>query len=192
MLSACGGSGGANSSVGSAATVVATPAQIAAAGTSTSKTTGTTSSKTTVSLPQCGMANFDADMLAAVNAARAVARTCGSDAMPAVAPLSTQAQLNAAAVRHNTDMTAKLNLSHTGSDGSSMGSRIADAGYKLRTAGENVAWNQKSIADVIDSWLNSPGHCANIMKADVTEFGAACNIASDESWYWTQVFAAPL
>jgi uncharacterized protein YkwD len=138
------------------------------------------------------MANFDADMLAAVNAARAVARSCGSDVMPAVPALSTNALLAAAAIRHNKDMTAKLNLDHAGSDGSTMGSRIADAGYTLRSAGENIAWNQKSIPEVIDSWLKSPGHCANIMKADVTEFGAACNIATDDSWYWTQVFAAPL
>lgn len=140
----------------------------------------------------CGIANFDAQMLAAVNAARAVARNCGDTAMPAVPALTSEARLISAASRHSLDMAKVMKLDHTGSDNSSFSERITAAGYEWSDAGENVAWNQRSIADVIDSWLKSPGHCANIMGATRPEFGAACEKASDGSFYWTQLFAAPL
>lgn len=140
----------------------------------------------------CGIANFDVTMLAAVNAARAVARTCGDTAMPAVPALTSDAKLISAASRHSLDMAKTLNLSHTGSDNSTFSERITAAGYEWSDAGENVAWNQRSIPDVIDSWLKSPGHCANIMGAKRPEFGAACEKGSDGSFYWTQLFAAPL
>lgn len=140
----------------------------------------------------CGIANFDAAMLAAVNAARAVARSCGDTAMSAVGPVTNNAQLISAASRHSLDMAKVMKLEHAGSDGSSFSDRITAAGYAWGDAGENVAWNQRSIPDVIDSWLKSPGHCANIMNGARTEFGGACEKASDGSFYWTQLFAAPL
>lgn len=138
----------------------------------------------------CGIANFDAGMLAAVNAARAVARTCGDTAMPAVPALTSNAMLISASARHSLDMAKVMKLDHAGSDGSSFSERITAAGYEWSDAGENVAWNQRSIPDVIDSWLKSPGHCANIMNAKRPEFGSACEKASDGSFYWTQLFAA--
>lgn len=140
----------------------------------------------------CGIANFDAEMLAAVNAARAVARSCGDTAMSAVGAVTNNAQLISAASRHSLDMAKVMKLEHAGSDGSSFSDRITAAGYAWGDAGENVAWNQRSIPDVIDSWLKSPGHCANIMNGARTEFGGACEKASDGSFYWTQLFAAPL
>lgn len=140
----------------------------------------------------CGIANFDAQMLAAVNAARAVARSCGDTAMAAVGPVASNAQLISAASRHSLDMAKVMKLDHAGSDGSSFSDRITAASYSWSDAGENVAWNQRSISDVIDSWLKSPGHCANIMNGARTDFGGACEKASDGSFYWTQLFAAPL
>ncbi|MER7456184.1 CAP domain-containing protein [Micromonospora sp. NPDC126480] len=115
-----------------------------------------------------------------VNAERAKAG-CGA--------LSIDDKLMTAAQRHSQDQADHQNMSHTGSDGSDPGDRINRVGYQWRTYGENVAWNQKTPAAVMDAWMNSSGHRANILNCAFTEIGVG--IASSNGPYWTQVFAAP-
>nr|WP_309227111.1 CAP domain-containing protein [Micromonospora thermarum] len=103
--------------------------------------------------------------------------------------LSIDDKLMTAAQRHSQDQADHQNMSHTGSDGSDPGDRIDRVGYEWRTYGENVAWNQKTPAAVMDAWMNSPGHRANILNCAFTEIGVG--IASSNGPYWTQVFAAP-
>ncbi|WBB70458.1 CAP domain-containing protein [Micromonospora sp. WMMD812] len=98
-------------------------------------------------------------------------------------------KLMTAAQRHSQDQADHRNMSHTGSDGSNAGTRIERVGYQWRTYGENVAWNQKTPAAVMDAWMNSSGHRANILNCAFTEIGVG--IASSNGPYWTQVFAAP-
>ncbi|MFC3505013.1 CAP domain-containing protein [Micromonospora krabiensis] len=115
-----------------------------------------------------------------VNAERAKAG-CGA--------LGIDDKLMTAAQRHSQDQADHQNMSHTGSDGSDAGDRLDRVGYTWRTYGENVAWNQKTPAAVMDAWMNSPGHRANILNCAFTEIGVG--IASSNGPYWTQVFAAP-
>ena len=115
-----------------------------------------------------------------VNAERAKAG-CGA--------VSIDDKLMTAAQRHSQDQADHQNMSHTGSDGSDPGDRIDRVGYEWRTYGENVAWNQKTPAAVMDAWMNSSGHRANILNCAFTEIGVG--IASSNGPYWTQVFAAP-
>ncbi len=103
--------------------------------------------------------------------------------------LSIDDKLMTAAQRHSQDQADHQKMSHTGSDGSDPGDRIDRVGYQWRTYGENVAWNQKTPAAVMDAWMNSPGHRANILNCAFTEIGVG--IASSNGPYWTQVFAAP-
>ncbi|MEH0974595.1 CAP domain-containing protein [Micromonospora sp. CPCC 205546] len=98
-------------------------------------------------------------------------------------------KLTTAAQRHSQDQADHRNMSHTGSDGSNVGTRLDRVGYSWRTYGENVAWNQKTPAAVMDAWMNSPGHRANILNCAFTEIGVG--VASSNGPYWTQVFAAP-
>ncbi|MFI6780767.1 CAP domain-containing protein [Micromonospora sp. NPDC050276] len=98
-------------------------------------------------------------------------------------------KLMTAAQRHSQDQADHQNMSHTGSDGSNAGVRLDRVGYAWRTYGENVAWNQKTPAAVMDAWMNSSGHRANILNCAFTEIGVG--IASSNGPYWTQVFAAP-
>lgn len=128
------------------------------------------------------MSISDIDMLSAVNAARAQGAACG----PAVPPLAWNCQLQQAALRHSTDMDTNNFNDHTGSDGSNPGDRITDAGYQWSGFGENIAWGYTSITTVMDAWLNSPGHCANIMSSGFTEFGSA-----EVNRSWTQNFGRP-
>ncbi|MER7889560.1 CAP domain-containing protein [Micromonospora sp. NPDC094482] len=103
--------------------------------------------------------------------------------------LSIDDKLMTAAQRHSQDQADHQNMSHTGSDGSDSGDRLDRVGYAWRTYGENVAWNQKTPAAVMDAWMNSSGHRANILNCAFTEIGVG--IASSNGPYWTQVFAAP-
>nr|WP_179783720.1 CAP domain-containing protein [Micromonospora jinlongensis] len=103
--------------------------------------------------------------------------------------LSIDAKLMTAAQKHSQDQADHQKMSHTGSDGSNAGTRLDRVGYTWRTYGENVAWNQKTPAAVMDAWMNSSGHRANILNCAFTEIGVG--IASSNGPYWTQVFAAP-
>jgi uncharacterized protein YkwD len=84
-------------------------------------------------------------------------------------------------------------FSHTGSDGLMVDDRVRNAGYDWSVVGENIAAGQQTINTVIAAWLDSPGHCANIMHSLYTEFGAKSYSVdgSDYPIYWTQVFAKP-
>ena len=77
-------------------------------------------------------------------------------------------------------------LTHTGEGGSDPGDRITAAGYTWRTYGENVAVGYSSEEDVINGWINSPGHCKNIMNGNFVHMAVA-----RQDRYWTQEFAAP-
>jgi uncharacterized protein YkwD len=103
--------------------------------------------------------------------------------------VSIDAKLMTAAQQHSQDQADHQKMSHDGSDGSDPGTRLDRVGYTWRTYGENVAWNQKTPAAVMDAWMNSPGHRANILNCAFTEIGVG--IASSNGPYWTQDFAAP-
>ena len=77
-------------------------------------------------------------------------------------------------------------FNHTDNNGNSAGDRIKKQGYDWSAYGENIAQGYYEEEAVIEGWLNSPGHCRNIMKATYTEMG----IGTKEG-YWSQVFARP-
>jgi uncharacterized protein YkwD len=132
-------------------------------------------------------------VLALVNAARSKARKCGAKEYPAVPPVTLSAVLSRAALVHSQDMDNKNFFEHQGSDGSTVGIRTARVGYKWRTVGENIAIGAQTAESVVQGWLDSPGHCVNIMTPGFTEMGIAFVVdrKSDAGIYWTQVFAAP-
>jgi uncharacterized YkwD family protein/spore coat assembly protein SafA len=61
-------------------------------------------------------------------------------------------------------------------------------GIKFSAAGENIAYGQKTPAEVMKSWMNSPGHKANIMSAVYNEIGVGAAKAANGTLYWTQQF----
>jgi uncharacterized protein YkwD len=129
-------------------------------------------------------ANFMAELLQLTNAER---QKVGAP------PLKMNDKLTQAAQRHATDMATKNFLSHTGSDGSTMQSRVQATGYLYQALGENVAAGQSTPAAVLKSWMNSSGHRRNILNPNYTEIGIgyAMNSSSRYTHYWTQVFARP-
>ena len=132
--------------------------------------------------------NIDKDKLVRlVNDARAVGRYCGDEFFPAVGKIVWSDLVEKAAKNHSDDMNKNSFFDHTGSDGSSAGDRLHEVGYKWSTYGENIAKGYPTEESVIEGWLNSSGHCANIMNKNFTEMGVAATID-----YWTQVFAKPI
>ncbi|WP_327250913.1 CAP domain-containing protein [Streptomyces sp. NBC_01244] len=101
--------------------------------------------------------------------------------------LTVNEKLTKAAQDHSEDMAAHSNMSHTGSDGSDPGQRITRAGYQWRTYAENVAYGYPTAAQVMEGWMNSPGHKRNILDCNVKEIGIGL---AQPGQYWTQDFGA--
>ena len=132
-------------------------------------------------------------VLELVNEARAQPRRCGRQRMSATHTLTLSAGLTRAADAHAADMAANHFMGHRGSDGSEVGVRVTRAGYRWRAVGENVAAGQADAESVVRAWLDSPGHCANLMGPQFTQMGVAFAAApqSELRILWAQVFAAP-
>ena len=134
-----------------------------------------------------------ARVLELVNAARAEGRRCGRQTFAPAPALKPSAVLTTAAAAHARDMAEHAELTHTGSDGSKPSDRITRAGYEWRGSGENVAAGQRDADDVVAAWLESPGHCVNIMEPNFTEMGVAFVQVpgANPSIYWAQSLATP-
>lgn len=132
-------------------------------------------------------------ILALVNAARAKARTCGTERYGEARPLAWNDALANAARAHSSDMANNNYFAHAARNGTHAGERARHAGYRWQRIGENIAAGQGSAKKAVDGWLSSPGHCANLMNPRFTEMGAAyaINRKSDLLIYWTQVFGTP-
>jgi uncharacterized protein YkwD len=134
-------------------------------------------------------------ILALANAARQQARNCGDKAFAAAAPLAWNQALGQAAQLHSEDMAQHHYFQHVQPDGSVPAERATRAGYRWRLIGENIASGQRTPEEAVASWLDSPGHCANLMNPRFTEMGAAYAINpqnDNRTAFWTQVFGAPL
>jgi uncharacterized protein YkwD len=187
LLVACGGSSGSGATTDDGNTTPVPP--VPQPGDNASYNLGNTPQ---VVIDQC-MSDVDKEMLTHVNDARSQARNCGNGYYPATTALSWHCTLEDVAYEHSRDMGDHNYFSHTGSDGLAPGDRVRNAGYDWSAVGENIAAGQQSIDTVMTTWLDSPGHCANIMYSLYTEVGAASYPVdgSDYSIYWTQIFARP-
>jgi uncharacterized protein YkwD len=133
------------------------------------------------------------EVLKLANEARSRARHCGSNQFPPVPPLKLEDRLTKAALVHAQDMARNSMLEHEGTDGSTPAARVARTGYTWRTVGENIASGPTTAREVMNGWLASPGHCANLMSPRFTEMGLAYVVdsRSESGVYWAQEFAAP-
>lgn len=128
-----------------------------------------------------------------VNAARAQPRQCGPQSFAATTPLTWNAILATASDAHSRDMANNNYFDHKDRDDHTPGDRAELAGYIGRDIGENIAAGQDTGRKVVDGWLASPGHCANLMNPQFRELGAAyaADPKSDAGIYWTAMFGTP-
>ncbi len=105
-------------------------------------------------------------------------------------PLVVDSRLTSAAQSHANDMASRRVMSHTGSNGSNAGQRIAVYGYGAAMWAENVAAGYATAADAVNAWMNSSGHRANIVNNQLVNIGVAAATGSNGIVYWSMVFAA--
>ncbi|MFE7443353.1 CAP domain-containing protein [Streptomyces chartreusis] len=103
-------------------------------------------------------------------------------------PLAADPTLTVAAQSYSSDMAARAFYSHTSPEGTQPWDRAAAAGSRMRAIGENIACGQRSPAEVVEGWMNSPGHRANILKRDFTHIGIGFAGGGPAGTYWTQLF----
>lgn len=130
----------------------------------------------TVSGAQTG---FESDMLKQVNAQRA---KNGQSALTLNQALCASARVRAAEIAKDGC------FSHIRPDGS--GCFTAISGVSYRTAGENIAmgtWGYYGVDEIMDGWMNSEGHRANILNGDFSEVGFGCVVVNGNG-YWVQIF----
>ena len=144
--------------------------------------------------PATARALVNSRVLELVNAARAQPRRCGAESFAAAAPLRRSAVLEQVALAYAQDMARFAYMDHTGRDGSSPQQRISAAGYDWVEAGENLARGVLGADEVVDGWLHSPGHCANLMRPGYTAMGVAfaVNPRDEAGIYWALEVARPL
>lgn len=105
-----------------------------------------------------------------------------------LSPLTHNAELAAAALKHAKDMDARDYFAHNTPEGITPTQQIKAAGYLLTgtwATGQNIAHNQKTPEEVMKDWMNSPGHRANILSPNFKEIGIGIFGA-----YWVQDFGA--
>ena len=103
--------------------------------------------------------------------------------------------LDRAATLKANDMAEKEYFAHDSPDGHSPWYYFEQVGYKYAYAGENLAVNFSDSDEVVDAWMNSPGHRANIMKAEYREIGigtAKGMYKGTPTVYVVQLFGTPL
>lgn len=90
------------------------------------------------------------------------------------------------------DMINKGYFSHTSPTYGSPFDMMQSFGIKFSSAGENIAMGQRTPEEVMNGWMNSPGHRANILSPSYTELGVGLAKDSQGRCYWTQMFIKPL
>ncbi len=103
--------------------------------------------------------------------------------------LQKDSRLAALAQQKAEDMAKNQYFSHTSPTYGSAFDMLKAAGYSYKTAGENIAMGQKSAASVMDGWMHSSGHRANILHTSYEKIGVGYAVSADGMPYWVQIFA---
>lgn len=122
--------------------------------------------------------DFAAQVAALVNAARA---EYGLPALTVDAKVQQAAQVRA--------RESAQSFSHTRPDGSSFSTALTEAGVSYTRSGENIAYGQTTPQQVVQAWMDSAGHRANILDAGFTHIGVGYAVVNGTA-YWAQLFTA--
>lgn len=89
------------------------------------------------------------------------------------------------------DMIDKNYFSHQSPTYGSPFNMMESFGLRFSSAGENIAYGQRTPQEVVNAWMNSPGHRANILSKTYTHIGVGAAKKSNGTLYWTQMFMKP-
>lgn len=122
--------------------------------------------------------DYASQVAALVNAARA---EYGLPALTVDAKVQQAAQVRA--------RESAQSFSHTRPDGSSFSTALTEAGVSYIRSGENIAYGQTTPQQVVQAWMDSAGHRANILDAGFTHIGVGYAVVNGTA-YWAQLFTA--
>ncbi len=128
-----------------------------------------------------------------VNEVRARGTRCGERAFAPAPPIALSGTLDTVAFGHAADMATHGYFEHQDLSGQSPADRVRAVGYREKLVGENIAYGPATVDEVVKGWLDSPGHCENIMDPRFAEMGLAfaAGRGAKHGLYWVQVLAAP-
>jgi len=130
----------------------------------------------TPSVPNTAISEFERQVVDLTNAERTKA---------GLAPLEMYSPLMDVAEAKSADMASNNYFSHTSPTYGSPFDQIKAAGINYRAAGENIAQGQRTPQQVVQAWMQSPGHRQNILNANYTHIGVGF---VEDGYYWTQQF----
>ncbi|MCY1136598.1 CAP domain-containing protein [Actinoplanes sp. Pm04-4] len=133
--------------------------------------------------PEGGSSDTVTEVIRLVNAERSKAG-CGA--------LTGDARLHRSAKKHSDRQAAQETMSHQLPGEASMGDRVSAEGYRWGGVAENVAAGYQTPAAVMEGWMNSAGHKANILNCGYKNIGVGVTKSGKGTRYWTQNFASPL
>jgi uncharacterized protein YkwD len=145
-------------------------------------------------LAACGLPQRADQVLAQLNAIRAQGAACGQrGAQPPAPPLAWHAQLQHASRTHAAHLAAHDQMAHAGADGRGPAERALDAGYRWRLLAENLAAGHLTLDHVLQAWMASDGHCANLMRPAMTHAALSCaaSTGGTQPTYWVLKLGAP-
>lgn len=134
-------------------------------------------------------------LLRLLNTLRQQGSACGKQAIAVAGALRWQPMLAESARRYAQELAQRNTLTHTGADGGTLRQRLRQAGYLMRTGGENLASGPDEPHEVLALWMDSPEHCDNLMAGDFTEVGMACELRGEGRMplpFWVMHLGRPL
>jgi uncharacterized YkwD family protein len=108
-----------------------------------------------------------------------------------LSPLSLNWELARVARMKSQDMRNRNYFSHQSPTYGSPFDMMKSFGIRYSYAGENIAAGQRTPQEVVNSWMNSPGHRANILNPNYTQIGVGYASGGRYGTYWTQMFIRP-
>lgn len=105
--------------------------------------------------------------------------------------LKTNWELSRVARYKSQDMINKNYFGHTSPTYGTPFQMMESFGLRFSSAGENIAYGQRTPQEVMTAWMNSPGHRANILSASYTHIGVGAAKKANGTLYWTQLFMKP-
>jgi uncharacterized protein YkwD len=128
-----------------------------------------------------------------VNEVRARGARCGEKSFAPAPPVKLSDTLAGVALGHASDMALHNYFEHEDPAGNSPADRVRAVGYREKLVGENIAYGPKTADEVVQGWLDSPGHCENIMDPRFGEMGVAYapGKSSRRGLFWVQLLVAP-
>lgn len=136
-----------------------------------------------LTIPAVTTTSQETEVIKLVNAERAKA------GLPA---LKHNWQLSRVARYKSADMANKGYFSHNSPTYGTPFQMMENFGLRFSAAGENIAYGQRTPAEVMRDWMNSPGHRNNIMSRSFTEIGVGLAKNKNGACYWTQQFMKPM